>query len=276
MIVRKAAAALLPLIFAAIPLASASASAAQAPPPAGLRWVAEWGERRCTLARMAANTAPVLALRLLPGSSQVELIFPGRRPPAGVVGGARAELVFSDGTRSDVRFGWRSPGDGTPRISLRIESALLDRLGRSTAVKLVHRGETLADVPLPQAGAAIAALRRCADSALAEWGVDSAARAALQRKPERAGPDVSWINSEDYPPAALRRSSSGEVVVRLTVNADGRVSECAVAVSSGDADLDATSCRLFVLRGRYAPALDAGGRPTAASSVEAVIWTLPQ
>ena len=273
MIFRKAAAALLPLVFAPLPLASASA--AQESPPADLRWVAEWGERRCTLARMAPNTTPVLVLRLLPGSSHVDLIFPGR-PPTGAVGGARAELVYSDGTRSDVRFGWRSPGDVTPRISLSIESALLDRLASSSAVRLVHRGETLADVPLPRAGAAIAALRRCADSALAEWGVDGAAQAALQRRPEKVIQGAPWITSEDYPPAALRRSSSGEVVLRLTINAAGRVSECAVAVSSGDADLDATSCRLFALRGRYAPALDAEGRPTAASTVEAVIWGLPQ
>jgi TonB family protein len=271
---RKTAAALLPLIL----VAAAQPAPAPAPPQqpaAALRWVADWGERRCTLARTAANATPVIALRLLPGGSHVELIFPNRPPPPGAAAGARAALVFSDGSRSDVRLGWRRPGEAA-QLSVLAQPALLDRLARSAAVKLVHRGDTLADVPLPRAGAAIAALRRCADSALAEWGVDPAAQAALQRRPQHVLNGVSWITSADYPRAALQRSSSGEVIVRLGINSYGRVTQCAVAVSSGDADLDATSCRLFVSRGRYEPALDHLGQPTDASTIEAVIWTLPQ
>jgi TonB family protein len=276
--VTKAAAALLPLIFAALLPAPAPAAQPQpqTQPPGGLRWVADWGERRCTLARTAANAAPVFALRFLPGSTRLELLFPDRPPPPGADRGAPAALVFSDGTRVDAQLGWRSAGETAPRLVVIGDAALLDQLARSTSVKLMHRGETLADVPLPRVGAAIAALRRCADTALAEWGVDTAAQAALQRRPEPAPPGPPWIRNDDYPRGALRRGSSGEVIVRLTVNAAGRVSECAVAESSGDAELDATTCRLFVMRGRYAPALDAGGRPTAASTIHTIIWTLPQ
>jgi len=274
--VGKATAALLPLIFAALPLEAAPGAQPQPQQPGGLRWVADWGERRCTLARTAASATPVFALRFLPGSARLELLFPDRPPPPGTERGAPAALVFSDGTRADVQLGWRSAGETAPRLFLIGDAALLDQLARSTSVKLVHRGATLADVPLPRVGAAIAALRRCADSALAEWGVDTAAQAALQRRPEPALPGRPWIGNDDYPSEALRRGSAGEVIVRLTVNAAGRVSDCAVAVSSGDAELDETTCRLFAIRGRYAPALDAGGRPTAASTIHTIIWTLSQ
>ena len=51
--------------------------------------------------------------------------------------------------------------------------------------------------------------------------------------------------------------------MRFTVGTDGRARDCAVLRSSGDATLDATTCRLIADRFRYAPATDAGGRPVA-------------
>jgi TonB family protein len=204
------------------------------------------------------------------------LLFPDRAPPPGADRGAPAALTFADGTRGDVLIDRYSAGEGPLRLSAIGDAALLDQLARSSAVKLVHRGETIAEVPLPQIESAIAVLRRCADSLLAEWGVDTAAQAALQRKVERIPGVVSWISNDDYPRGAARRGSSGETIVRLTVDEVGRVRDCTVAATSGDADLDGTACRIFTERGRYVPALDAGGRPTTAAKIEVVKWRLPQ
>lgn len=68
------------------------------------------------------------------------------------------------------------------------------------------------------------------------------------------------VNS-DYPRGA--RDAEGSVTVEFTVETDGRVSECQVTESSGNADLDTTTCRLIERRFRYDPARDAEGRAVA-------------
>jgi protein TonB len=68
------------------------------------------------------------------------------------------------------------------------------------------------------------------------------------------------ISNRDYPTAASRANIGGSVSVRFTVGADGRVRGCGVMRSSGNADLDSTTCRLIERRFRYAPARNAAGQ----------------
>lgn len=69
------------------------------------------------------------------------------------------------------------------------------------------------------------------------------------------------INIRDYPRSA--EGATGSVTVHLDVSAQGRVTRCTVARSSGNAALDATTCRLAQARFRYAPARDREGRAVA-------------
>lgn len=71
------------------------------------------------------------------------------------------------------------------------------------------------------------------------------------------------ILDSDYPRAASQARIGGTVIVRFTVDRDGRPGGCRVMRSSGNADLDAATCRLIERRFRYRPALDAEGRPVA-------------
>lgn len=66
------------------------------------------------------------------------------------------------------------------------------------------------------------------------------------------------INIRDYPRAA--DGATGSVTVHLDVSAEGQVTGCTVARSSGNAAFDATTCRLARARFRYAPARDRAGR----------------
>ncbi len=77
----------------------------------------------------------------------------------------------------------------------------------------------------------------------------------------RARRIAGTIDDRDYPRAARRARHQGSVTVRFTVGVDGRARACAVLRGSGDAALDATTCRLIEGRFRYAPARDAGGAP---------------
>ncbi|MEG8053304.1 TonB family protein [Sphingomonas aerolata] len=62
------------------------------------------------------------------------------------------------------------------------------------------------------------------------------------------------------------------VGVRYTVETTGRVTGCSITRSSGNAVLDATTCRLIELRFRYRPWLDAAGRPVRSTVVHNQEW----
>lgn len=71
------------------------------------------------------------------------------------------------------------------------------------------------------------------------------------------------IRDRDYPREASRAKAGGEVEVRFTIEARGRVSGCRVTRSSGDASLDQTTCRLIEDRFRFKPATNGAGEPVA-------------
>ena len=91
------------------------------------------------------------------------------------------------------------------------------------------------------------------------------------------GTDLEWLSGEirqsDYPRAALRAGIGGRVEFRFTVGVTGRVTACTVTRSSGNAELDATTCRLVIKRFRYRPSTDATGRPAPDVVEGDQVWT---
>ena len=77
------------------------------------------------------------------------------------------------------------------------------------------------------------------------------------------GTGARWIKGRirdsDYPRAASRAEVGGTVIAHFDVGTDGRAGNCRVVSSSGNSDLDATTCRLIVKRFRYKPATNAQG-----------------
>lgn len=77
------------------------------------------------------------------------------------------------------------------------------------------------------------------------------------------GTKAAWrsgaIRDRDYPREASRAKTGGDVEVRFTIEASGRVTGCRVTRSSGDASLDGTTCRLIEERFRFKPATNGAG-----------------
>ena len=69
------------------------------------------------------------------------------------------------------------------------------------------------------------------------------------------------INNSDYPKSATAARQGGSVTAHFIVGTDGRASKCRVVKSSGNADIDATTCRLIEQRFRYEPARNRAGQP---------------
>jgi protein TonB len=81
------------------------------------------------------------------------------------------------------------------------------------------------------------------------------------------GSPARWVSGRirdsDYPDSAFRARAQGIVYLRFIVAPSGRVSDCRVTRTSGNAALDQTTCRLIMRRFFYRPARDVEGRPIA-------------
>lgn len=80
------------------------------------------------------------------------------------------------------------------------------------------------------------------------------------------------ITGRDYPPGPLRAQIEGRVTIHYVITLRGRVADCRIVRSSGNVELDATTCRLVTQRFRFRPARDASGRKVADELTEDHTW----
>ena len=63
--------------------------------------------------------------------------------------------------------------------------------------------------------------------------------------------------------------------MRITVDANGRVSACSVTGSSGSSALDSAACSGMQRYARYNPALNDAGNPISATTSQSIRYVLP-
>lgn len=86
---------------------------------------------------------------------------------------------------------------------------------------------------------------------------------------------ATWFVPADYPPAAIASKAEGITHFVLTVGVNGGASACRVTRSSGDASLDAATCKALMARAAFHPIVDRKGKPTTATFENVVRWRLP-
>ncbi len=93
-----------------------------------------------------------------------------------------------------------------------------------------------------------------------------------------ASPDnqARWARriQENYPARAVRDETEGTVGVSVTIDAEGRVSNCSVTSSSGSSVLDDAACDGMRRYARYNPALNDAGDPTTGSASTRIVYRL--
>lgn len=82
------------------------------------------------------------------------------------------------------------------------------------------------------------------------------------------------ITGNDYPRRPFEAGIGGTLFVRYIVGVRGRVTDCTVTRSSGNAELDQATCRLITERFRFRPRRNAAGRPIPAVIVEDHSWVV--
>jgi protein TonB len=103
-----------------------------------------------------------------------------------------------------------------------------------------------------------------------------AARLAAPRSVPRPLNPGAMITNADYPAEALRANQQGTVTFRLTVDPQGRATDCVILASSGSNILDSATCRLLVRRSRFDPARSEDGKPIASTFTSRMSWRIPK
>ena len=247
------------VLFAAL---AAPAPAPAAPAAAPQLWQVDWESERCTIATGDPATL-YLALWLTPGDPEPELYLVG---PAGRLrgGGARVLLTLLPGgkpisTWTIIRAGQA----GATVIQLGdLDETFPAAFAKASEVRVTGFAQPVT-VPIKGAGQAMAALRKCLDEKMAGWGMDPKAHNALRAPPMDPG-NHDYLDDFDYPREDQATGKEGDVVARLSVDAKGKVTDCAVVVTSGSKPMDEVTCKKALQKGRFIPAVGANGKPTAA------------
>ncbi len=94
-------------------------------------------------------------------------------------------------------------------------------------------------------------------------GVGSGAGGNGNGSGDGGGSPAEWlrgrITPDDFPNSVYRHGARFQLASRFIIGTDGRVESCSVTESSGNPDIDATTCRLIVERYRFRPARDPAG-----------------
>jgi len=92
--------------------------------------------------------------------------------------------------------------------------------------------------------------------------------------PDRAPMSIAATHTAPpYPPIARRIGAEGKVTLRLTVTAEGRVSQADIVTSSGRDDLDQTAQQWIMAHWKYKPAL-ANGVAVVSKTLATVTFSL--
>ena len=252
-------------------LLGASTGLANEPAPA--RWNVDWGDHQCSLIRQVEQ-GPILAIRTTPGSMSWEMRVADRSWSSNVLANPdRITVLLQPGTALEARTvtSERSPVGHTLAL-YGLPHDFPETLAAARTVRLVRDGDMLLEIGLSATQQAIAALRDCEQDLMREWGIDPAVIARLRSPP--TGDLARYVDNRDYPLEALRRGAGGTSTARIMVGVDGRVTECTIVATSGQASLDRATCRIFLRRAQLTPAIGPDGNPVAAPLITSLTWSI--
>jgi TonB family protein len=269
-------------LFATVGVAAPPAPAPAPPavqaggPPAGGRWLVDWGQNQCSLVRERGGAAPLgVAMQLVPGTESVDIVVVDHSWKSFPLKAGDEVAVRLDASQAVTATVRRIQGNGRLGIvAMSIDRSFLDQYAKAASITVEGRGKTVATMPVPGAAEAVDALADCEREVLKEWKVDTAALATLKSRAKGKKNLASLVSDNDYPAEALKKKEQGTVVVRLTVEPDGKPTECGLVSSSGSRSLDLQTCNIFLRRAQFDPAIAADGRPVRSVFFTRLTWQI--
>lgn len=87
---------------------------------------------------------------------------------------------------------------------------------------------------------------------------------------------LPWFEFRDYPMKAFEKKAEGVTQFQLLIAPDGRIADCSVTSSSGNAELDRATCFLATKRVQFRPARGPDGQPVFGVYRSQALWALPE
>ena len=243
--------------------------------PSG-KWVVDYGEDMCTVARPFGPEGITFGFRpdgFAGQGGMLVIIQPAK-------GGARyhefkQKIELPSGAEaipvSPKSYYFR---DRKSRVVTMIVNAEeLERLKAAPSFAVpVNARDHIAFAPA-EFPAALKALDKCSDDLMAGYGVpvEELAQATIRttaRNPDRW---FSWIN---YPAAALARGQQSRTVALIAVSAEGKPTDCRIVSNAGDDAFSKTTCDIVTRRGDFEPARNGAGEAIPSWTTLTINWEI--
>ncbi|UUR09224.1 energy transducer TonB [Sphingomonas glaciei] len=251
----------------ALALITASTEGASAPVTPTAKWVVDFADARCVASREYGASQLFLKASPLGDVVQFGIIEPGTAgPPTQVV--AQVSPDAGPAFEGTALF-WATTRKPPQRIRM-INMSVADFQRLSGSPSLSFRiGALKRDYAIPEMPALAKVMKTCVDDLQKVWsppadGVGSRATANL----------ATYVTDDDYPADAIRNALSGTTAFALLIDESGRIADCTVTATSGQASLDTQTCALISRRARFVPAKDAKGKPAKDRVTARIRWQM--
>jgi hypothetical protein len=232
------------------------------------KWVVDFDDTQCVASLAFGKEQLFLKAAAIGEVVQFGFMQPGRSgPPVQVA----AEIVPAAGQP----FGgnavmWMAKGPPPQRLYLiNMPVADFQRLSATPSL-LLKLGMLRREIAIPAMPELARVMRTCVDDLQKVWSPGEGG-VAVQAKASLA----SFFTDDDYPTDAIRKNFSGTTGLAMLIDEQGRVADCMVTRTSGQAGLDMQSCAVLKLRARFTPARDASGKPVRDRVTSQISWRIP-
>ena len=232
-------------------------------------WQPGFHANRCTVS-ITGRDGVTFSLWMLPGdpSPNLSVVGPRKLVPRPE---DRATVQLQPGGEKFPTVGSVvSVADPTAIMLIGVGHRFPAAFATSNEVRVAANGKEIG-IPVPDSKKAMRMLQQCVDKKLPEWGVDAKAYDSLQ-VPALNIDGRPFMTGSDLPEDVVTLPRISNAIIRLNVDATGKVTKCAVVVSSGSKDTDDATCSSAIRSGWLKPAIGADGKPAAAVRMQEVVF----
>lgn len=253
---------------------SATAHAATPLPPIG-KWGLDQQPDKCVLQHSFGATGAERKLAIIPHPGQNTeflLVLPADAPIAkGKSEGKVVLLPLGKSFSGPVET--VDLGGGIAASSMHVDPAALEALPTAAEMDISVKPGFDLSLTLPTMKGPTSALETCLQDMAVRMGVAPGVIRNRQIGGAERARQLNHVGFDAYPDEA--EGASGEVTALLTIGTDGKVTDCRIAKSTGNAALDERSCQLAT-RFRYPPEQDGSGTPVASWTFSGMNWRGPK
>lgn len=254
-------------------LAAPAAAQPSSPAPVSAKWLVHDASDRCVATHdyKVDGHDWIVGIEPRPTSDQTSLLL--LAPPN-----------YSDLREAHVRVGGVpvasamtldvNDPSGRKLYRLGLTEAELARLSASGSVQVDDQDRAV-NIPVANVGQVRQYLAACVQGLLENWGMPADRQATVAAYPAIDRQPADYVSSQERSSIRIRPGMNADATVVVQVQSNGAANDCVVIHSTGDAALDARTCKIFVERARYRPARDRAGQPIRAPFLASLAWGRP-